>query len=164
MRGLIFMCLVWIQSGIELSMLLVKYMNRAQGIPAAHGYTHGIFDSEMTFKYFEIFDWKTSARQRVQYKHKLCIYCMCMFRAGFMSVYVHMCVCLHAWPLKSKHSSTEHTSGGHVCINIYIYIHLCIWSTSAKIRWKEQHTYYTLPTSLMLRSEFVLSHCLIFKA
>lgn len=50
------MCLVWIQRGIDLSTLLVKYMNRAQGIPAAHGYAHGIFDSEMTFKYFEIFD------------------------------------------------------------------------------------------------------------
>lgn len=40
-----------------------------------------------------------------------------------MSVYMHMCVYLHACPLKSKHSSNEHTNeenGDYMCVYIYM--------------------------------------------
>jgi len=52
-------------------------------------------------------------------------------------------------------------SGDYMCVYLYV---LCILSTRAKIHWKTPHTHYTMPTSLMLTSEFVLSHYLIFKA
>lgn len=49
---------------------------------------------------------------------------MCMFRAGFISMYRHMNMYLHAYPLKPKHSSAEQVkkTGQHVCIYRYIYL------------------------------------------
>lgn len=63
------------------------------------------------------------ARQQLWHKHKFCIYLMCMYKAGFISVCRHMNVHLHAWPWKPKHSSAEHASEEKWAACVYLWIY-----------------------------------------
>lgn len=88
-----------------------------------HRNERNVWRGDKVFKWLQN-TWRSLiARQQVQFEQKFCIYCTCMFTAGFISVCTHMNVYLHACPLKPKHGSAEHASAENRAACVYLQIY-----------------------------------------